>query len=93
MSTPTDFSQLVSKFTDLILAALPVLTGLALLVFLWGIAKFIFHIGGSEDAIKDGKNLMVWGLIALFILLSFLAIIAFVHNDIGFGPFERPFLP
>jgi len=92
--TPTDFSSLVDLFLELIQAALPVIAALALLVFLWGLAKFIFRLADDEKALADGKNLMKWGLIALFILLSFWAIIQVIHQDLGFGDtLNVPFLP
>lgn len=87
---------MVNILLELINALLPVIAGLALLVFLFGLAKFIFRVGGSEGekSVTDGKNLMKWGLIALFILLSFWAIISLVHSDLGFGStLGLPFLP
>ena len=94
MRTPSNFSELVNIFVDLIQTALPVIAGLALLVFIWGLVKFIFRIGSDEKAVLDGKNLMKWGLIALFVLVSFMAILAFLYRDIGFaGQFGLPLLP
>lgn len=91
---PTNFSELVDVFLNLIRAALPVLLALALVVFLWGLAKFIFRVGGDEKAVGEGKNLMLWGLIALFILVSAWSIIKLVYEDLGFGIFiGLPFLP
>lgn len=92
--SPTNFKGLVGIFMGLIQTALPVITGLAFLVFIWGLVKFIFRVGGDEKAISDGKNLMIWGLIALFIMLSFIAILAFLYRDISFsGLFGLPLLP
>ncbi|MEX2013428.1 MAG: hypothetical protein WD897_00735 [Parcubacteria group bacterium] len=94
MRTPTNFKELVGVFVDLIQTTLPVIVGLALLVFIWGLVKFIFRIGGDEKAVEEGKKLMIWGLIALFIMVSFMAILAFVYGDIGFSrPFGLPLLP
>lgn len=94
MSTPNNFKDLVNIFLDLTRTALPVIASLALLVFLWGLVKFIFRVGGDEKAVEEGKNLMKWGLIALFVLTSFMAILAFVYRDIGFGrPLGLPLLP
>lgn len=95
MSAPSNLKELVSIFVDLIQTALPVIAGLALLVFIWGLVKFIFRIGGGDEkAMAEGKSLMKWGLIALFILVSFMAIIAFVYKDIGFSrTFGLPTLP
>ena len=84
LMAPQNFTDLIDVFIGLIRAALPVLFGLAFLVFFWGLVKFIFRVGGDESAVKEGKPLMIWGLVALFILVSFVAIIAFFYNDIGF---------
>ncbi|MBI2673725.1 MAG: hypothetical protein HYX23_00370 [Candidatus Zambryskibacteria bacterium] len=94
MNTPSNFKDLADIFIDLIRTALPVVAGFALLVFFWGLAKFIFRIGGDEKAVGEGKKLMIWGLVALFILLSLMGILAFLYRDFGFGrPFGPPLLP
>ena len=86
--------DLIKIFLDLINTALPVVAGLALLVFIWGLVKFISRVGGDEKAIAEGKSLMVWGLVALFIMASFMGIIAFFSKDLGFGDtIEFPYLP
>lgn len=91
---PSNFKELTDIFIDLIRTALPVVTGFALVVFFWGLAKFIFRLGGDENAVKEGKNLMVWGLIAFFVLLSLMGILAFIYRDFGFTrPFGPPLLP
>jgi len=84
-SHPCNFAGLVGVFLDLIKLTIPVIAGLALLVFFWGLVKFISNISGDEKAIKEGKNLMVWGLIALFIMISIWGILRFFYRDIGFG--------
>lgn len=91
---PTNFSELIDIALDLIRTALPVIFGLAFLAFLWGLVKFIFRLGGDEKAVEEGKNLMKWGLIALFIMVSFWALITFAFKDLGFNwPFGSPLLP
>ena len=80
-------------FVNLLALALPVIFGLSVLVFVWGIVKFIFRVGGDEKAISDGKKLMVWGLIALFIVVSLMSILNFASGEIpGFGS-GYPLLP
>ena len=84
MKQPANFSELVDIFLGLISLVLPVIAGLAFLAFLWGLAKFMFRVDGDEKAITEGKKLMIWGLIALFVMLSFWGIINFATRDIGF---------
>ncbi|MBI1974395.1 MAG: hypothetical protein HYS51_00845 [Candidatus Zambryskibacteria bacterium] len=57
--------------------------GMAVLVFFWGLAKFIFRIGGDEKAVAEGKRLMIWGVIALFVMVSVIGIISFMQQAFG----------
>ena len=91
--TPTIFSDVVDIFINLIYLAVPVLGGVAVLVFFWGLVKFILAIGGDEKAVSQGRTLMVWGTIALFIMISLWGIIRFLHSEFGFTGFGLPLLP
>src|SRR3990167_7050568 len=94
MSPPEDFRGLVGIIVDLIRAAIPLVISLAVMVFFWGVVKFIFNLGGDEKALREGKKLMLWGLIALFILISIWGILRFMYSEVGFSdPFGLPLLP
>src|SRR3989344_4681307 len=56
MTTPSNFKELADILIDLIRTALPVITGLALMVFFWGLAKFIFRLGGDENVVGGGGD-------------------------------------
>ncbi len=91
---PANFSALIKIFFNLIQAIVPVIAGLALLAFFWGLVKFISRAGGDEKAVTEGRNLMIWGIIALFIMLSIWGILSFFYSDIGFGQsLVLPLLP
>jgi len=92
-AAPSNFPELVKIFLDLIKLILPVLMGAAVVVFFWGIVKFITK-AGDEKAIKEGRSLMFWGLIALFVMLSFWGIMRFTYGELGFSKtFGLPLLP
>ena len=61
---------------------IPVVFGIVLLVFFWGLAKFIFN-AGDEKKIEEGKRIMVWGIIALFVMVSIWGIIRLIQGDLG----------
>ncbi|MBX4188993.1 hypothetical protein KW785_00145 [Candidatus Parcubacteria bacterium] len=97
--TPDRLQDVVLLFLDLIHTALPVLAALALLLFIWGLIKFIYK-SGDEKSHTDGRKFMIWGVIALFVLVSFMGIIRLFFNDLGFNntryglsPFGLPYLP
>jgi hypothetical protein len=43
--------------------------GIALLIFFFGLMKFIFK-ANDPKAHEEGKNIMVWGIIALFVMFA-----------------------
>jgi hypothetical protein len=93
MSAPTDFKSLINLFIDLITTAMPVLSGVALLIFFWGLATFIRNSGDAGKH-QEGKDLMIWGVIAFFVLFALWGIIIFAQNSFGFTrPFGLPILP
>jgi len=58
------------------------ITGLTVLVFIWGVVKYIYK-GDSEAERKKGKDLMVWGLIGLFVLFGIWGIVGVVGKTFG----------
>jgi len=71
--------NILSTISGLINLATPVVVGLALLYFFWGLATYILN-AGNEEKKKDGKNIMIWGLLALFIMVSVWGIINVVRD-------------
>ncbi|MDB5194387.1 MAG: protein of unknown function with transrane region [Parcubacteria group bacterium] len=78
--------RLILSVDGLIRLALPLTAALALLVFLWGLAQFIFE-GGSEKSIESGRNRMVWGVIALFVIFSVWGIVSLLRITFGLDPY------
>jgi len=58
----------------------PIVVGLALLGFFWGLVRFIW--GGGENR-EQGKNIMIWGIIALFVMISVWGIVRFIQGSLG----------
>lgn len=91
---PKTFGELLDIFLNLIEAIIPVIAGLALLVFFWGLAKFIMNVSGDAKAVAEGKKLMIWGLIAIFIMVSIWGILSFFSGELGFdASLTLPLLP
>ncbi|MEK7613763.1 MAG: hypothetical protein AAB439_02730 [Patescibacteria group bacterium] len=64
--TLTDIINIITNLAQLVV---PILVALALLFFLWGLATFILN-AGETDKQKVGKDRMLWGLVALFFIIS-----------------------
>lgn len=89
----SNFSEFVNVLLNLVYLLIPVVASLSLLVFFWGLTKFIMS-AGSQTAVKDGKNLMIWGTIALFVMVSIWGIIRFAQGDLELvTSFGLPLLP
>ena len=71
---PQNFDDIVNIFIEIIDLAFPALVALALLIFFWGLTKFIAG-GGNEKSVEEGKKLMFWGVIGLFVMISFWGIV------------------
>jgi len=92
-AAPSDFSDAISMILDLIWLTIPVLVGLALLFFFWGLARFILK-AGDVKAREDGRQVMIWGIVALFVMMSVWGLIAFAKKELEFGGGTLlPFLP
>lgn len=63
----------------------PVLFAVAFIVFLWG-AFTTFILGASSEDVKEkGKNLMLWGLIGFFVMVSVWGLVNILTGTISFG--------
>lgn len=77
------FASFVYQFSDIINGIIAALAGIAILVFFIGLMKFMFQVSqGGRDAAKQGREFMLWGLIALFVLFALGGILDFLSFDI-----------
>ncbi len=91
--TPKDLKGFITLFIDLIKIIIPIIGALALWIFFWGLAKFIKN-SGSEKAIEEGKDLMIWGIIALFVMVSVYGLVNLLYASLfGGGSISLPGLP
>lgn len=60
--------KLIGMAGGIVRGLIPIVIGLGLLVFLWGVLKYVL---ASSDAGKtEGRVFMLWGIIALFVMVS-----------------------
>ncbi len=75
----TDFLKGVRDIMNLII---PIMAGVAVIYFFWGVGQFILQ-AGDPKAREEGKQQMLWGVIALFVIFSIFGIISFIGNATG----------
>ncbi|MHB8860302.1 MAG: hypothetical protein ACYC48_01015 [Minisyncoccota bacterium] len=63
----------------------PVIFAIAFIVFLWGAFQTFIIGAGSEDVKEKGKNLMLWGLIGFFVMVSVWGLVNILTGTVSFG--------
>ena len=70
----------------------PILIGLAVIVFAWGLFNYLKSGMGDTAQLKGAKSLMFWGVIMIFAMLSVWGIVLVLQN-VFFGdsvPMDAP---
>ncbi len=77
-----EIDTLVGALDTIVGDLIPIVFSLILLVFFWGLAKYVLNAGNSE-AQDQGKNIMIGGVIALFVAASIWGIVAWMQDALG----------
>ena len=73
-------SGLLGSAKDIVNKTLiPLVFSLALLVFFWGVVKYIWSSGDDKN---EGKKIMIWGIVALFVMASVWGLVAFIQTEL-----------
>jgi hypothetical protein len=100
--TPFIASAQLNNITTLINAVgrivnmlIPILVGVAILFFFWGLIKYIRSSGKGH---AEGLNIMIAGIVSFFIMVSLYGIVNFAGSAIGInqngqGNAQRPNAP
>ena len=72
-----DTVKLASKYVLRILLALTVL------VFLYGLMKYMFKGQESDTARSEGRKMMLWGIIGLFVITSIWGLVTIAASLLG----------
>ena len=67
---------------NLINLAIPVLIAVAVLVFVFGIVKFIVNANDAEKR-KDGAKFIISGLIGIFVILTLFGLVNILQETFG----------
>ncbi|OGZ07800.1 MAG: hypothetical protein A3D65_05730 [Candidatus Lloydbacteria bacterium RIFCSPHIGHO2_02_FULL_50_13] len=88
--------DILDDLIDLIGSIIPVLIGIAVVIFFWGLVKFIAH-ADDEKAVTEGKQFMIWGMVGIFVIVALWSIVGFIQEELGLDiisvGLEAPTLP
>lgn len=74
--------KLFDTLGDLANMSIGILVTLALATFFWGLVKYVFKLGGSKTP-DNGRSLMIYGIVALFVMVSIWGITSFIGDFLG----------
>jgi hypothetical protein len=77
-----DLGQVVYSANQILRPLVALIVGLALISFLWGIVKYIWK-GEDENARKESKQFMFWGIVGLAVMVSVWALVSIIANFFG----------
>jgi len=60
-------------------SVIPLIFGVAVALFLWGVVQYVINSDESEKK-ADGKKFMIWGIIALTVMVSVWGLVNIVGN-------------
>jgi len=89
---PTNFSDIMQIFINLISQAMGLLYAAAFAIFFYGIVLFILNTDDDKKR-AEGKEWMKWGVIALFVMLTLWGIVGVLVNTFHVSPLLIPQLP
>lgn len=72
----------LNRAHDLVNRLLPFVITLTLLVFLWGVFKFVLS-GADMESRKQARGFILWGLIALAIMVSVWGLVNLLIRTVG----------
>jgi hypothetical protein len=75
-------ASLIGAIGRIVGAVVPVLVTAALAVFLWGLVRYLWG-GGSKPDIEGAKDLMKWGLVVLFVMVSVWGIVDLMQSALN----------
>ncbi|MBI4086550.1 hypothetical protein HY416_01055 [Candidatus Kaiserbacteria bacterium] len=79
-------TDVLESFIDVLNTTLvPLIFALAFLLFLWGMFKYFFWGGGEEEKREEGKQLMLWAIIAFLLMVSIWGIVNVLSSGFGFN--------
>lgn len=75
-------ATLVGQVGTAIRLLIPVMFGLAIIFFFWGLIQYI-RSAGDPKAAAEGKSIMIWGIIAIAVMISVYGLVAWLQGVVG----------
>jgi len=75
----------LEQIKQILNAIIPIVITLAVIYFFWGLAQYILGGVDSPEKKEAGRNIMIYGLIALFVMVSVWGLVGLIGGTFGVG--------
>jgi fumarate reductase subunit D len=75
---PQTFRDIANIIVGLVSSVIPLIVALALLAFFYGLFRYLWH-AGDQKAYEQGRSIMLWGVIALFVMICVYGIVQLIQ--------------
>ena len=80
----TALTAIVTFIAATVASLIPIMFGLAIVYFFWGLTKYIRSAGDPKGA-AEGKSIMIYGVIAIAIMASIYGLVNYLQSLFGIG--------
>lgn len=88
-STSNGLEGVFQQLGNLLGVITPVVVGLALLGFFWGLAMYVLNFSGEDKDKKKGRDMMVYGTLVLFVMVSVWGIVQILQDTFNLRSGEQ----
>ena len=78
------FTTILTALDGLVTLAVPFVISLAILLFLWGLARYMLN-QDDADARAGARNLMLWGIVIIFVMVSLWGLVNLLQTFTAVG--------
>ncbi|MCX6753078.1 MAG: hypothetical protein NTW62_01865 [Candidatus Nomurabacteria bacterium] len=90
----TDIPYMICRVSNIINSLVPLFIALGVVYFIWGVISYA--ISKEEEAKKEGKARIIYGLIALLVIVSIWGLVSILQSSFGIssaGNTDTVFVP
>jgi uncharacterized membrane-anchored protein len=80
-------ADVIATVGGLINLLVPVVISAAVLFFLYGLAVYMWSVGDKKE---DGKDMMIWGVIGLFVMVSVWGLVNLLSDTFNLDTTAQP---
>ncbi len=88
----TNINTLLSGIRGIVNLLFPILMGLAVIYFFWGVIEFI-RAAGDEKMRKDGRSKILYGLIGVAVIVGVFSLVSLLLGLVGATPGQSQTVP